>query len=187
MSAYRGLLKVALVALNQTGYQSLALGYVRAYAEAHDRLKLKGKAVFQTLDLTVDLDPWWVAFRVLGIGPDVVGFSVYCWNARMIYEACRVIREASPDTVIVLGGPEVGPIAEEILTDHPSVDAVVRDEGEVTFTELLHVIASGKRMHMVDGVTARYGGRVVSAPARPPSSWTSRPKRLWRRSQSTTC
>jgi radical SAM superfamily enzyme YgiQ (UPF0313 family) len=166
VSAYHGPLKVALAALNQTGYQSLALGYVRAYAEAHERLR--GKAAFQTLDLTVDVDPWWVAFRVLGIGPDVVGFSVYCWNARMVYEACRVIREASPDTVIVLGGPEVGPNAEEILADHPAVDAVVRDEGEVTFAELLHVIASGKRMHMVQGVTARDGAEIVSAPARPP-------------------
>jgi radical SAM superfamily enzyme YgiQ (UPF0313 family) len=161
-----GPLKVALVALNRPGYQSLALGYVRAYAEAD--AKLGGKAVFQTLDLTSDLDAWWAAYRVLGLDPDVVGFSVYCWNARAVYEAARVIKAASPKTTIVLGGPEVGPIAEDVLGDHGYVDAVVRGEGEATFAELLGVLATGKHAHRVPGVTARDGEQVVSAPDREP-------------------
>jgi radical SAM superfamily enzyme YgiQ (UPF0313 family) len=157
-------LKVALVALNAPGYQSLALAYVRAYAEAHERLA--GKIAFQTLDLTVDTEPWWLAYRVLGLGADVVGFSVTCWNARKVYEACRVIHAARPETVIVLGGPEVGPIAEEVLAANPAVTAVVRGEGEETFAELLRVLIAGKRAWMVDGVTARKGEEVVSAPDR---------------------
>ena len=161
-----GPLKVALVALNQPGYQSLALGYVRTYAEADEGLR--GEAAFQTLDLTSDLDPWWVAYRVLGLGPDVVGFSVTCWNARKVYEACRIVKAASPGTTIVLGGPEVGPIAEEVLAERLDVDSVVRGEGEVTFAELLQVVASGGSAHVVEGVTSRDGDRIVSAPDRRP-------------------
>lgn len=163
-AAYGGPLKVALVAMNQPGYQSLALGFLRAYAEADS--KVAGKAAFQTLDLTSDLDAWWVAYRVAGLDPEVVGFSVTCWNARKVYEACRVIRGAMPRVTIVLGGPEVGPIAEEVLAQQPAVDAVVRGEGEATFAELLQVIAAKKRLWMVEGVTARDGARVVSAPDR---------------------
>lgn len=159
-------LKVALVALNQPGYQSLALGYVRAFAEADSRLR--GKVAFQTLDLGSDLDAWWVAYRVTGMAPDVVGFSVYCWNAQSVYDACRVIRRALPEVRIVLGGPEVGPIAEQVLAERQDVDAIVRGEGEETFAELLRVWVSGKRAHMVAGVTARDGEQVVSAPDRPP-------------------
>lgn len=161
-------LRVALVALNQPGYQSLALGYLRAFAEAHPRLR--NKAAFQTLDLTTETDPWWVAYRVLRIDPTVVGLSVMCWNARAVYETCRVLREARPDLTIVLGGPEVAPQAESVLASHPAVDAVVRGEGEETFAELLRVLAAGKRMHLCHGVTARDGDRIVSAPDRPPIS-----------------
>ena len=158
-------LKVALLALNSPGYQSLALGYLRAYAQADERLK--GRAGFTTLDLTVDLDPWWVAYRVLGLEPDVLGISVTCWNARSVFELCRVVRAARPKTLIVLGGPEVGPIAEDVLGAHPEVDAVVRGEGEETFAEVLAARLRGRSLARIDGVTARNsGGAIVSAPDR---------------------
>lgn len=158
-------LKVALVALNRPGYQSLALGYLRAFAEADARLR--GKVAFQTLDLTTDVDPWWVAYRLLRMKPDVVAFSVYCWNARAIYEACSIIRDADHRLTIILGGPEVSAIAEDVLKANLAVDAVVRGEGEETFDYLLRAIASGKRTWMCAGVTARDGDKVVSAPDRP--------------------
>jgi len=158
-------MKVALVALNSPGYQSLALGYVRAFAQADHRLK--GSVGFTTLDLTVDLDPWWVAFRVLGLEPDVLGVSVTCWNARMVFELCRIVRAARPEMLIVLGGPEVGPVAEDVLTTHLEIDAIVRGEGEETFAELLAARLRGRSLARVDGVTARgLDGAVVSAPDR---------------------
>ncbi len=157
-------LKIALVALNSVGYQSLALGYLQSYAMADRRLA--GKVGFQALDLDVGVDPWWVAYRVLNLGPDVVGFSVTCWNARQVYEACRIIGIARPETAIVLGGPEVGPIAEHVLRDNPHVRAVVRGEGEATFAELLDTLLRGRRAWMVEGVTARNGDEIVSAPDR---------------------
>lgn len=159
-------LHVALVALNEPGHQSLALGYLRAYAESRERLR--NKVAFQTLDLTTEMNPWWVTYRLLRISADIVGFSVLCWNATAIYETCRLLRSAQPNVVIVLGGPEVGPQAEEVLAANPAVDVIVRDEGEETFAELLLTIATGKRLWMCKGVTARNGDEIVSAPDRPP-------------------
>lgn len=157
-------LKVALVALNSVGYQSLALGYLRAYAQADGRLA--GRVAFQTLDLTVADDPWWIAWRVLGLAPDVLGLSVTCWNARPVYDVCRIVGRMRPECAIVLGGPEVGPIAEEVLVAHPELDAVVRGEGEATFADLLHALAGGGKAWRVDGVTARKADGIVSAPDR---------------------
>ena len=159
------ILKVALVALNRPGYQSLALGYLRAFAEAHERIRKR--VAFQTLDLTTEVDAWWVTYRILRMEPDVVGFSVSCWNAQAVYEVCSMLRDAQPGIVIVLGGPEVGPQAEEVLAANPAVDIVVRGEGEVTFAELLRVLITGKRTWMCPGVTARNGDEIVSAPDRP--------------------
>jgi radical SAM superfamily enzyme YgiQ (UPF0313 family) len=157
-------LKVALVAMNAVGYQSLALGYLQAYAQADRRLA--ARVGFQRIDVDVSLDPWWVAFRVLALEPDVVGLSVTCWNARAVYEVCRIVDEARPETVIVLGGPEVGPVSERVLAENPAVDAVVRGEGEATFAALLDCLLRRKQAWLVDGVTARRGDEVVSAPDR---------------------
>lgn len=153
-------LKVALVGVSSPGYRSLALGYVRAYAEADPRLSSVG---FATLDLDTAVDPWWIAYRILALEPDVVGLSVVCWNALAVYEVACIVASVRPETLIVLGGPEVGPIAEEVLRAHPSVSAVVRGEGEVTFAELLAAHLKGGDLSRVDGVTARRDDRIVSA------------------------
>lgn len=159
-------LKIALVAMNRPGYQSLGLAYIRAYAENHERLR--GHVAFQTLELTSEMSAVSVAYRVLRTGPDMVAFSVQCWNAAAVFEACGILRQARPDLTIVLGGPEVGPIAEEVLAAHPCVDIVVRGEGEETFAELLRVSITGKTPSKCPGVTARAGEEIISAPDRPP-------------------
>lgn len=159
-------LRVALLAMNAPGYQSLAIAYLRAYAEADRRLK--GQVGFQSLDLVSTDDPWWVAYRIIGMAPDVLGVSVLCWNARAVYDVCRVVKQALPAITIVLGGPEVGPIAGDVLRDHPAVDAVVRGEGEATFADVLDLVRRGKPLARADGVTARDAqGQVRPAPDRP--------------------
>lgn len=146
-------LRVALLAMNAPGYQSLAIAYLRAYAEADPRLK--GRVGFESLDLAATDDPWWVAYRIIGLEPDVLGVSVFCWNARAVYDVCRIVREALPNVTIVLGGPEVGPIADAVLHAEPAVDAVVRGEGEAAFADVLDLARRAKPLSRADGVTAR--------------------------------
>ncbi|MRS11629.1 MAG: radical SAM protein [Actinobacteria bacterium] len=158
-------LKVALLALNAPGYQSLALGYLQAYARADARLA--GRVGFQALDLTSGDDPWWVAYRLISLEPDVIGASALCWNARAVYDVCRIVKQALPDVLVVLGGPEVGPIAEDVVRAHPEVDAVVRGEGEATFADVLDLVRRGKPLLRAEGVTARdANGMPSSAPDR---------------------
>jgi radical SAM superfamily enzyme YgiQ (UPF0313 family) len=157
-------MRCVLLALNSPGYRSLALGYLRAYAEADTALA--GRVGFETLDLDTAVDPWWAAWRVLGLEPDVLGVSVTCWNARSVYELCRIVRAARPECTIVLGGPEVGPVAEQVLAEHPEVDVVVRGEGELTFAALLTELEHTGAVRRCDGVTVRHGDRIVSTPDR---------------------
>jgi len=157
-------LRCAMLALNSPGYRSLALGYLRAYAQADRRLA--GRVAFETLDLDTDVDPWWVAWRVLGLEPDVLAVSVTCWNARAVYEVCRIVASVRPECAVVLGGPEVGPAAEEVLVAHPEVGVVVRGEGELTFADLLAELAGGGKAWRVDGIALRRSGEIVTTPDR---------------------
>ena len=157
-------LRCVLLALNSPGYRSLALGYLRAYAKQDPALA--GRVAFETLDLDTDTDTWWAAWRVLGLEPDVLGISVTCWNARAVYELCRIVHAVRPECAIVLGGPEVGPIATDVLEAHPEVSVVVRGEGEVTFAALLAELRRGGKAWRVEGIALRKGDEVVTTPDR---------------------
>lgn len=74
---------------------------------------------------------------IYGHAPDVVGFSCYIWNIEYVLGVAADLRSILPDTVIVLGGPEVSYDASKVLEENPFVDGIMVGEGEVTFREFL--------------------------------------------------
>jgi hypothetical protein len=66
--------------------------------------------------------------------PDIVGFTVYCWNlARSIYFAKKLKENYSPR--IIFGGPEITPDNSSFDSRH--IDFYVYGEGEAVFVKLL--------------------------------------------------
>ena len=63
--------------------------------------------------------------------PDIVGCSVYIWNAELMKAWILLLKEAMPAVRIIIGGPEVSFEPEEWL-EYP-VECVLRGEGEHTF------------------------------------------------------
>jgi radical SAM superfamily enzyme YgiQ (UPF0313 family) len=100
--------------------------------------------------------------------PDIIGFSCFLWNLNLILQTLPLIKDLLPHAMIILGGPEVSYLPEEVLRSNPSIDAIVRGEGEVTFSELLkcHLNGSADLGHVL-GVTFRAADRIVSTPDRP--------------------
>ncbi len=160
-------LRVALVGVAARGYRSLAVDYLHASASADPRL---ADVTLTRIDVDVSVDPWWVAYRIARLepAPDVVAFPVYCWTARHVYETVRIVKAQFPSVVVVLGGPEVGPIAGEVLATRPGVGAVVRGEGEFAFCDLLWAYARGGDPGTVPGVTALVDDAIVAGPDREP-------------------
>ncbi|MGX8714375.1 MAG: DUF4080 domain-containing protein [Lachnospiraceae bacterium] len=68
--------------------------------------------------------------------PAVAGFSCYIWNMTRILEIIRQLHQILPDTLIVLGGPEVSWNPEERLMELPFVNAIMVGEGEETCLEM---------------------------------------------------
>src|SRR3954470_12179759 len=132
----------------------LALLYIKAYLVEH------GHSAFGAVDIA-EFTPHATADeivpRILRQSPDVVGLSCYVWNITLLMEAARRIKAQRPQTLIVVGGPEVGPIAEAVLRRHPAVDIVVKSEGEIPFAELVERWNRGAGISDVKGICYREG------------------------------
>lgn len=68
--------------------------------------------------------------------PDVLAFSCYIWNRKLIGELLEELPKVLPGVPIWLGGPEVTYDAPQILKRYPMLTGIMIGEGEETFKEL---------------------------------------------------
>ncbi len=95
--------------------------------------------------------------------PDVVGLTATTPAIYSAYKVADVAKQVSRDTKVVLGGSHASFMAEDVLRECPSIDFVVRGEGEETVRELLRSIEDPKK---VLGITYRERGVIKSTPNR---------------------
>ncbi len=133
--------KIALVAINaRYTHSCLALYCLKSYVRG------LGHYVFlREYSLRRDTDE--IAEEIATGKPDVVGLSVYIWNAEMMKRLVPALRRRLPGTLIVLGGPEAGYDPDRWLRGVPGVDCVVRGPGEQGFA---HLLAQGPGAGIID-------------------------------------
>jgi len=135
------------VGISQPGYQCLAIAYLRESLRGDERLS---NMAVGNLEFDTTVSAWWIVYDLLSqeYEPDLVGFSVYCWNAQTVYEALRILRKVRPDLPIILGGPEVGPNANEIRDRFaPQVVYVAASEGERVICDVVEVLMRDGSSH----------------------------------------
>ncbi len=71
--------------------------------------------------------------------PDLIGMTVTC-HTYYALEMLGILRKLLPETQIVVGGPQVTFTADDVLSNHKSVDFVVRGEGEYTMLKLVKAL-----------------------------------------------
>lgn len=77
--------------------------------------------------------------------PDVIGFSCYIWNFRLIQELLPELAKVLPETDIWLGGPEVSFEAEKVLSKFPMIKGIMVGEGEETFRDVIsYYVGNGR-------------------------------------------
>lgn len=99
--------------------------------------------------------------------PEIVGFSCSLKNYYCTMDITRQIKLASPETLIVIGGPEVF-APERIMEKHPSIDFAVIGEGEETFRELLSGLIHKTGPEGIAGLCYRKSGKPVRNKPRNP-------------------
>ena len=140
-------------------FTPLALLYLKAQLVRHGGVPAADVTI---AEFPTSADGEAIARTVLAAEPDVVGLSCYVWNVGALMDAAARIKEARPGAQIVIGGPEVGPVADAVLARHPCIDVVVRSEGEVPFCDLVTRWRDGGDLASVAGITRRDGARLVA-------------------------
>lgn len=162
-------LKVVLLGLSLGSYGQqapcLALYNLKLYAKS-DPL-LEKKISFHILDLPLDgSNDKKIASHILGVAPDLIAISCYLWSSEKLLKIAKAICKKIPSTMIIMGGPDAGPQAENILANNPFVSAVINGEGEESFRLLLRRLTGIDTGVWQDtaGVLCRSGDKIVSNP-----------------------
>ncbi len=85
-----------------------------------------------------------IAESLLQRKPAIIGIGVYIWNATESLQLVKLLKVISPETIIVLGGPEVSYEYEdqELVS---SVDYVITGQAELAFKELCEDLFNDKK------------------------------------------
>ena len=130
--------KILLCALNSKFIHScLAVHSLKKFAvsRGYDKNKIRIK------EFTINDNIDFILSGFFSEKPEIIAFSVYIWNVEYVSRLCKILRKVSPETKIVLGGPEVSYINEHPFFDENDFDIILKGEGEKSFYEL---ISSGK-------------------------------------------
>jgi hypothetical protein len=126
---------IILTTLNSRySHSSLGLRYLLANLK-----ELKKEA--EILEFVINSSVQTIAEQILEKKPKIIGIAVYIWNAFDIGELVRIIKKVSPDTIVVLGGPEVSYTPLRVNFD--MADYIICGEGEVSFYNLCRELLNG--------------------------------------------
>ena len=139
---------IILTTLNAR-YMHSAFGLRYLYANLGE---LQAKA--QILEFTIQQRPIDIVEKLLETQPSIIGFSIYIWNVTEITQVIELLKQISPQTILVVGGPEVS-FADDLPELTGLVDYIVTGPGETSFRELCADLVAGRPIasHLIAGKT----------------------------------
>ena len=102
--------------------------------------------------------------------PDVIGATAITPSIYKAERLLQIAKEIHPQAVTVLGGIHATFMYNQVLTEAPWIDTIVRGEGEEIFVELIRAIDAGRwpsQRKEIKGLAYLDGDQVVATPAAP--------------------
>ena len=154
-------MKVLLSTMNLNRlFTPLPLLYLKGFLLNDRSIKEKVEIEIKEFGL-FDADDF-ILYEIQRCNPQIVGFSCYVWNIKKILALSGKIKKINRNIKIVLGGPQVSPLAKILLKKNSQIDIIVKGEGEITFLELIKALSnSNKNISGILGITSRHNGRIV--------------------------
>jgi len=106
--------------------------------------------------------------RISRISADVIGVTATTLLYKSAMRLITIAKQVQPQALTILGGSHGTFWDENALKEYPSLDLVVRREGEQTLIELIETLQAKGSLSKVLGVTLRdSAGNIVRTPDRP--------------------
>ncbi|MDG6223383.1 MAG: radical SAM protein [Candidatus Bathyarchaeota archaeon] len=99
--------------------------------------------------------------------PDIIGMTSTTLTYKSALKIAEIAKQIHPNCLTILGGCHVTFWDENALKECPSLDVVVRKEGENTILELVQRMDAGKSFSDILGITCRDGDTFIRNPDRP--------------------
>jgi radical SAM superfamily enzyme YgiQ (UPF0313 family) len=161
-------MNILLIAINENNrviMTPLALLYLEAGILNDPYLKVRTRVDIKEFSVS-DKDKY-ILSEIQKSDPQVVGFSCYVWNIQRVLDLASKIKRAASEVRIVLGGPQVSPIAREVLKENADVDIIVKGEGEISFLKLSRALVNNRdELAGLQGIIFRDKGEVIDNPDR---------------------
>ena len=136
-------------------HSSLAPWYLKASVEKNKDVKA------QVLEGTINEKESNILEKILNYNFDIIGFSVYIWNVKLVLSLAKEVKRQRPGAKIVLGGPEVSYNAKSILKENLFVDLIISGEGEEPFL----MLTQGLPHEKIDGLCYKKNNEIVIKPS----------------------
>jgi len=101
------------------------------------------------------------------VQPDIVGVTSTTLTYKSALRIVKICKEVWPNCITAIGGPHVTFWDDKALQEEPSLDVVVRREGENTMLELAQRVEKYQAFHDLAGTTCRKGTEIMKNPDRP--------------------
>lgn len=133
----------------------LGLAYIASYLEENnvDADILDADA----LELTYDEIKREISKRNV----DVVGTTCVTPTFAQVKEIAKICKELNKDIYVVIGGNHPTALPSETLEQIPWCDIIVRNEGELTFLDLIRCLEKDKNLHNVLGISFRENNKII--------------------------
>ena len=130
--------EILLTTLNgRYTHSSVGLRYIKANLK-----ELQSQTIIEEFVINENTSD--IAEKILIHNPKIIGIGVYIWNAVDVEKLLEVLKKVSPDTIIVLGGPEVSYQPFRINTSY--ADYIIQGEGEEDFYNVCKTLLEEKEV-----------------------------------------
>lgn len=147
-------MKVTLVAINSKFIHSnLAVRYLKKFTRNLDY-------VSNIREFSINDNIQKILQQIIEEAADVVAFSCYIWNIKYVQELTRLIKLVSPETEILLGGPEVSYDSKFYMEKLP-IDYVIEGEGELTYNDFIKYKLGLECIENIKGIYYRNSKQII--------------------------
>lgn len=148
-------MKILLGTLNSKFvHTNLALRYLKA--------SIKSEAVVKCSEFTINEDQEGILYEIVKEGYDIVAFSCYIWNIEKILYLAENIKKLNPETIIILGGPEVSYEVQSLMKNNVFIDFVISGEGEISLKKLVIALRNNSEFNGIEGLSYKVGDMIIS-------------------------